>query len=263
MTLCIVWKEDNNVHFASDSRLTFGENQYTDIAIKVLSVPYYIYEIGEKGVEEDLIISGEVGMCFAGSAINSLFIKETIVEMLKNLGYAPRFTEQKFSRIAKLIFNIYEQVSKSVCEQMFEKGASEIIVSGKLSSESSIIRTYKYSPEGSSNEYSHEEILEKDGDFYCIGKGASKANELIQQIKQPTRNDFLNILDTLIKDDDLISVGGNIQYGIFIGDKFCIHNVVEHSNGETSYWRGGIDLLKFYDTEDYSINLPYIFKQQK
>lgn len=145
---------------------------------------------------------------------------------------------------------------------MCENGASEIIISGKLSSESNIIRTYKYSPKGNSNEYSYEEILEKGGDFYCIGKGATKANELIQQIQQPTRNDFLNILDTLIKDDDLTSVGGNIQYGTFIDDKFCIHNVVEHSNGETYYWRGGIDLLKSYDKKDYSINLPYIFKQK-
>ncbi len=35
MTLCMAWRSNGSVHFASDSRLTVARNSYTDVGIKV------------------------------------------------------------------------------------------------------------------------------------------------------------------------------------------------------------------------------------
>ena len=81
MTLCAIWRENNGVHFASDSRLTIAQNSYADVGIKVLSLPYRIYSPRDSAGARTLDVSGELGMCFAGSAVSSLFVKEAVAEV--------------------------------------------------------------------------------------------------------------------------------------------------------------------------------------
>lgn len=90
MTLCVVWKKGEAVHFAADSRLTVGENSTTDIAVKVHALPYRIFEpISDGTREKNLHAEGDIGICFAGSAISSMFIIETLAELMKQLQYVP------------------------------------------------------------------------------------------------------------------------------------------------------------------------------
>ena len=105
MTLCIVWRTEDNVHFCSDSRLTATANSYADVAIKVLPLAVNIYSPRNPDKERTLAHSGEIGMCFAGSAVNSLFLKESIAELLKELQYAPEYTDLSMDGLARFIFN--------------------------------------------------------------------------------------------------------------------------------------------------------------
>jgi hypothetical protein len=72
MTLCIVWREAGNIKFASDSRLTFGQIGACDCGIKVVRIPFNIYGPDEAGVAP-LILSGDIGMAFAGNAVEHLW----------------------------------------------------------------------------------------------------------------------------------------------------------------------------------------------
>src|ERR1039457_1337259 len=117
MTLCMAWRSNGTVHFASDSRITVAGISTVDVAIKVSSIPYQILEPGRgaTATPRRTVWSGELGMCFAGSAINSLFMKESLVEILRKIQYAPGYTDISMSGIMSYILPIYEDISKQVC----------------------------------------------------------------------------------------------------------------------------------------------------
>jgi hypothetical protein len=115
MTLCAVWKYRNRVHFASDSRVTIDENSYADIGIKVLSLPYNIFSPTDSITRKrTLDLSGELGMCFAGSTVNSLFIKESVGELLKELEYVPGYSNINMDGLARIVFKAYRIISNEI-----------------------------------------------------------------------------------------------------------------------------------------------------
>ncbi len=78
MTLCMVWRTQNNVCFASDSGLSFGTNK-CDAAIKVSRVPFNVYSVGNPGQPAPVVVSGDLGRAFAGSSVAALMTKEALV----------------------------------------------------------------------------------------------------------------------------------------------------------------------------------------
>ena len=115
MTLCIVWRRNNTIHFASDSRLTLATNSSADVGIKVMGLPYRIYAPSGIGQEPEVEREGEIGMCFAGSAVNSLMLKETVATIVRELQYVPGYNEPTVEAVARFIFRAYVVISKQVC----------------------------------------------------------------------------------------------------------------------------------------------------
>src|SRR5438876_876434 len=131
MTLCVVWRQNNDVHFGSDSRLTLAPHFYADVGIKVLSLPYRIYSPYDPSGGRTLVASGEIGMCFAGSAVSSLFIKESVAEVLKELQYAPGYTNISMGGIANFIFAAYRSISREVCSTAIGRnGRAAVVIAG-------------------------------------------------------------------------------------------------------------------------------------
>lgn len=238
MTLCAVWKENDKVHFASDSRLTLAQHSYADVGIKVLSLPYRIYSPRDPSGERTLDASGELGMCFAGSAVSSLFVKESIAEILKELQYAPGYTDISMTGLAKLIFTAYRLISIEVCRTSIgEKGRAAIVIAGWCL-EKKCVRTFSMET-SSDNKHSCTEILTTSNDNLFIGSGKSKAEAALPPY--PSSIDYLRALKAVIDDPQEDSVGGSIQYGKFEGREFKISGIVEFENG-VHYWRGALDL---------------------
>ncbi len=258
MTLCVLWKKENDVHFASDSRLMVGSCSTADIAIKVLSAPYVIHAPLEEGkANKKAVYTGDVGICFAGSAVNSLFIKETVSELLKNLQFVPGHTELTIKNLALLVFKVYKKISKELCKTALgEKGISEFFLTGSLPNDDNA-QTYRFSTDKKTNIHNHEEILLNDEDIVFSGSGKSKAEELYKQ-KSPYSKNAMTILNEVILDDEVPSVGGNIQYGKLSNGTFKTYGVTEivsyTESGEKTakrneavetkihYWRGCLDL---------------------
>src|SRR5690606_32479018 len=82
LTLCIAWRAGGNVHMASDSRLSFGSAGTTDCAIKVVRMPFRIEGPMEDGKPGQMLTEGDIGLCFAGSAVAALMAKEAIAEVI-------------------------------------------------------------------------------------------------------------------------------------------------------------------------------------
>ncbi len=250
MTLCIMWKQDNIVHFASDSRVTTLSNSYADVAIKVLSVPFKISVFTTFNKPSKLYSVGELGMCFAGSSINSLFLKESLIETLKYLDVTPNYSEQYFKNLIPILFKQYSDISKSICKTALgEKGRAEIFLSGSMEEDNGDLITYKFSTD-SENKSSSEEVLKNNDEYLLSGTGSIQAEKLLSKIKSPSTNDYLSVLMAIINDDNFDDVGGEVQYGTFVNGEFIIYQVVEKllsSFKATSYYS---------DSEGFSFYRP-------
>jgi hypothetical protein len=249
MTLCVVWRTNDVVHFASDSRVTLAKNSYANIGIKVLSLPYNIYSPYDCITKErSLDVSGELGICFAGSAINSLFLKESVAELLKELQYVPNYTNISMDSLSKLIFTAYRLISKEICSTAIGgNGRAALVVAGWCI-EKKCIRTFLLETNDENN-HSCNEILTKPNQHYFLGSGASQAKDLLPS--NPSNTDFLTVLKKVIDDENVGSVGGSIQYGHFDNSKFKLSGIVELSES-VHYWRGALDVNSddFLSTND-------------
>ncbi len=256
MTLCIAWKSQGVVRFASDSRLTFGNSSYADVGIKVLSVPYQILSpaIADDFTHRDVDFKGELGMCFAGSTTNSLTIKESMVEVLKYLQYVPGYSDINMDGIIEFIFTTYKLISQRVCEtDMGSNGRADIIIGG-LCPKMKVVRVFRLSTD-SNNHHPKVEILTRDNSHCLLGTGADFAENNLP--RNPSDLDYQNILKSAIDDKNLASVGGNVQYGEFRGNQFVVFGVLEVGN-EVHYWRGALDLNSEDFTTGHTIITPGI-----
>lgn len=214
MTLCIGWKEKGELHFVSDSRISFPNNSPFDEAIKIVPVRIEIDMMNPyTGSDEDLF-HGDIGMCFSGSTVNAFALREALYDRVRGL-LMPSFT---FDQIAKQIFEQYVTVSKSLCNSLASsKGKSALFITG-FCYETQSTKAFKLSPVSSTtNDYEYHEILLNDGDFELIGSGSKVAGELAQQIsKEASLSDAMpDILKQVIDNAAIDSVGGRIRYGCF------------------------------------------------
>lgn len=252
MTLCVAWRSDKNVHFASDSRVSFASNSYADVGIKVISIPYNIYA-PDKGVNGEtrtailpndsrvLVYSGALGMCFAGSAVNSMVIKESISELLKDIQYIPNYTSVGMDTLIRFIYAAYCQISVEVCKTSIGgNGRSAIIIAGWCNAQNSI-RSYLMKT-SAQNVHSCTEILKAAGEYIFIGNAEKRAQSLLPN--NASDKDYLLILKQIIDDSTEHAVGGSIQYGEFKDQRFRVCGIAEFNEAEGTphYWRGALDM---------------------
>ena len=165
------------------------------------------------------------------------------MEILPAMQAIPDWHDISMNGIADFVFRAYRSISKTLSEQIFEKGRSTIIVAGFCHVEK---RLRAFHLETSlQNEHSSKEVLLNDGDHLFIGSGACAAErELASLLPQPTNNLDSNIpmaVQRVIEDAAEVGVGGNLQYGAFNGKHFQTYAVFEHTD-DVHYWRGALDL---------------------
>lgn len=263
MTLCMAWKNGGQIHFASDSRISFGNNRYADVGIKVFSIPVKIYtatdtQTGERSLHYD----HNIGMCFAGYTTNAYVVKESVYEVLQHLQYTP-YTDFSMKGISRLVYKFYEHTSRRICEQIARHGIADFFLGGYCPA-ARILRVYKFTIDDSAHPIvaNYEEVLSTDG-IELLGSGSTRARELLSHT--PNINRF-RLLKDIIKDTTVPSVGGNIQYGTFENNNFVIKGVQDYeigANGEVNvrFSLRGTELYKgdiVPDYDDFHISYTFI-----
>ncbi len=258
MTLCMAWKNNETVHFASDSRLTVIQSSFADVVIKISTLPITIYDPAQENSNAPRTVAHNavLGMCFAGSAVNSLTIKESITEILKSLQHVPGHTDISMDGIASFVFKVYQMISEEVCKtDLGTTGIASILIGGNCTKKKAV-RVFHLSTDPNFY-YTITEVL-TDRNHFFVGSGVRQAEDDLPQ--NPTIIDYLNILKSIINDDKFPTVGGNIQYGCFKGSGFVVYGLVEFAE-VVHYWRGALDLnsQKFMDEhETFVPGLPFI-----
>lgn len=259
MTLCIGWRERGMVHFASDSRLTVAANSYADVAIKILSVPCTILEPMDANQPGPRAAAwtGELGLCFAGSVVNSLTLKESLVEIIRTLQYAPGYTDITLEGLARYIFTIYQQISQELCATSIgERGRATLLLGGQ-DTQSKEVRVFRFSTDRH-NVSSMAEVLKREGEYVLLGSGEPAARRLLAADLGSAR--LMSVLKAVIDDREERTVGGHMQYGRFEGSKFTVFGVAERAESGVHYWRAAIDLNseRLVTTEHVLPGLPFV-----
>lgn len=238
MTLCFVWRTDDNVYFASDSRLTFGSNG-CDAAIKVCRIPFNIYAPAFAGQNAPLITSGELGMAFAGSSVAALMTKEALAELVRDLQGAPNYHSLDMDGVADVMFRGFSVITREIGQALFGRVATSIVFAGYCISNQAL-RTFRMTI-NALNVLSIDEILLQVGDVEIFGSGTSAAEKLLPSSR--TSNAIVQTLQSVIDDPSCPDVGGSIQYGHFNGTQFVTVGIAKiNPDGAVGYWRGPLDM---------------------
>lgn len=239
MTLCMVWRTKDNVCFVSDSRLSF-KYVTCDAGIKICKVPFNIYGPSDPDEGAPLLASGDLGMCFAGSSVVALMMKEALAEIVSNLQAVPTWHDFGMGGISKVMFRGFEVISKSISTALFEKAATCVVFAGYCTVKQRI-RVFRMELDEQNNA-SIDEVLHSVGDMEVFGSGKEAARAILPS--NPSQKDFVNALQKVIDDPEVDGVGGSIQYGEFKGRRFQPVGVAvlgDSLNG-VHYWRGPLDL---------------------
>jgi hypothetical protein len=250
MTLCIAWKINNSIHFASDSRAKLTNNSHFDHCIKVVSVPIKILgPIGIGDSQPDILYEQNIGMCYAGSFMNAYTLKEIMAQTLSKLQSIPGITDVSMEQLCRLISKFYEFISKKVSYALFEKGLAKFFLTGYCPKDKRI-KAFKFevNVDEDNNELtaSFEEILRNNNEIEFIGSGSGGAR---RRYKNITNTNPLSILRDIIKDANINSVGGSIQYGKIDAIDFKVYGIQDYSVDENrkeieiSYNINGVEIL--------------------
>lgn len=224
MTLCLAWKNKNNLSLMSDSRLTNPDGiTLTNNANKVFSINIKVYKNSE------LIFNSSYGMCFAGSYLNGSNLANTISELTSKIDN-PNNEIINFNKISEIAFILYEYISKHLTEINRERGISEVFFTGVCPKTNEINLSKFYSKIGEEGAliFCRENIELKDNQLVYLGDtiAIEKAKELETKIKHPYTE--FHLLDEIIKNEDIPTVGGCIQYGCIVADKFRTYGIVDY-----------------------------------
>ncbi len=246
MTLCIVWRDGSNIKFVSDSRLSFGSAGTSDFGIKVVRIPFNIYGPDEPGSDRSLILSGDLGMAFAGSAIGALMVKEALAEVLFSMQAIPIFDDHAYGmdKIADYVFRGYGIISRDLCATICGQGRTCIVFGGYCAVQNKL-RAFRMETD-EHNQRRMYEVLTKDADIEIFGSGETSARSLMPEVAG--EREIIEVLQRVIDDPSVASVGGNIQYGSFAGSRFQpvgiakLGDADEFGHRGVHYWRGSMDI---------------------
>ena len=237
MTLCMVWRTENNVCFASDFRLSFGTNR-CDAAIKVSRIPFTVYSVGDPGQPDPIFVSGDLGMAFAGSSVAALMSKEALAEVVRDVQGIPSYHDMGMDDISDLIFRGFQVITRSIGSAIFGAVATCVVFAGYCGAQHRI-RAFRMEVDRR-NSHSIREVLLAIGDLEVFGSGEPAARQRLPS--SPNTRDIIRSLRAVINDPNVVDVGGNIQYGDFKGSTFQPRGVAELGSTPQGVWRGPLDL---------------------
>ena len=241
MTLCMAWRSvDDNIHFASDSRVTVNDH-HIDSCIKVLRIPYRIVSVADDNSHPPPeVAKGDIAMAASGASMIAMMTKEALVEILRTVQGVPGHNTFGMDEISDLLFRGFQEMCRSFAGAMRNRSDTTVVFAG-FCKDKRLLRAFKMEHLGSVNEQIINEVLQNPGDIEIYGSGTTHGQNAMAAKVFSSRS-ALEALKEVIDDLSEPSVGGNIQYGSFAHGLFVIKGVAAMADGKVHYWRGPLDL---------------------
>jgi|SRR5271165_5916074 len=233
MTLCMVWRTENDVCFASDSRLSFGTAR-CDAAFKVSRIPFSIYSVGGSGQP---LASGDLGMTFSGSSVAALMTKEALAEVMREVSVID-IHDFSMDALVDLIFRGFQVITRNIGGAILERVATCVVIAGYCVRQERI-RAFRMEVDRA-NRCTIREVLLAVGELEVFGSGEMAARKNLPS--SPGTKEIIHALRAVIEDQTIDDVGGHIQFGHFEGSTFRVAGIAEPVGQCLHYWRGPLDL---------------------
>jgi hypothetical protein len=256
MTLSIAWRSEGRIHLASDSRISFGKNQYADVGIKVLAIPVQVSGT-ELGDDSKLIIlhKSRCGFCYAGSLANAATLKELLEEVLRLLQFVEQPESLSFEHICNAVKLYCGHLTTEVCRYLAEKGRYEFFLAGYCPLKKMLQAAhFTFDHRAGNATASFKIILDDDNSYVAIGSCAVSADKLIKSVNNES---ILLALNTIIDRTEDESVGGDIQYGTFDKDaNFLVHAIarISEESVPTHIAQDGTVIFRQYSYRGLQLN---------
>jgi len=236
MTLCVAWKKDDNIHFASDSRISYGD-KHSDYGLKLIPVPIKIqYPYDRKEDCNQRKFEKTYGLGFTGSFTGAYIIREFLMIVLQRLQFVPDKVDVSFNQICKIINKFYTHLVHEIKKDLVDDHSIDFFLSGFCPNEK-VLKFAKfyidYGPE-------YKDFIPKcriynDKIFLkAIGTGEEDFFKFFNQ--NPNKNYDSRVITSikqLIKSQIVKSVGGNIQYAKFNkNNDFETYGIIENQYNE-------------------------------
>ena len=232
MTLLVAWKLSDSLGVAADTRISSGDAVISDKGGKILS--FNVESCRFEGEEEVEQYQRKYGFAFCGSTLlaqNAHAIASTCAQMFwsKSSKCAPSLLD---------ITNVYRHAAKKVSDDLnFRK------VKGQLFTFEGII--FGYCPEnqslglglifpkaviGGGIDFTSEVLFLENGQVYHTGSGS---DEFKRQLEIKDLNGYprpvLKLVESVIEEDSVPSVGGDIQLASATEERVEISAVLKQS----------------------------------
>ena len=170
-------------------------------------------------------------------------VKEALAEVIFSMQALP-FGNYGMDAISDFVFRAYRAVSRDLCATLLEQGRTCIVFAGFCATQQKL-RAFRMETD-MENVTNKSEVLTEDADMVIFGSGETAARLLMPNGAR--ERDIIGVLQHVIDDSSVPTVGGNIQYGSFVGSKFQPAGIAKLGDGdefgdrEVHYWRGSLDL---------------------
>lgn len=241
MTLCIAWKHENRISFASDSRASINDSNF-DGCVKVSSIPITIKLKSDDSTED---ITYNCGIAVSGSTLTAFSLISNISQILRRMSIFTAFGDFNIIHTCDIIQTYFEKLTKQATSILSEKGQLEFFYCGYCFKESKT-RCFRFSPvlKNGIYEYEYKEILKSNGETEFIGSGTIKSEKYYNNEKR-----HLYLLRKIIEDNTIKSVGGPIQYGrtneLFFNTLGIVDYEINHVNKTyySKFYLNGFELI--------------------
>lgn len=233
---------------ASDSRIQFG-GSFSDVGVKVMRLPVHVYGTEGRNGRLNTLLRKQYGFCYSGSLANASTFKALIEDVLDGLQFLGEEQTLSFDKICEFVTYYCSKVSTAMCSCLFEKGQYGFFLTGYCPIKSrprAALFSFRQVDGQSIAEY--EEVASEDGSYMAIGSGADEARRLITEVNNRA---MLLLLNRVIDEKRVESVGGDIQYGRFsLHGDFCVYAITRISNehacdGERKYGPSKLRLFRY------------------
>ncbi|TRU41494.1 MAG: hypothetical protein EWV91_21450 [Microcystis aeruginosa Ma_QC_Ca_00000000_S207] len=234
MTLCIAWRQNECIYFASDSRLTNPDKTtITNYATKIFKI--HVAAVGP-GPEVAPIFSTDFGLCFTGSYLNGSLIADTISEVLSNLQVIPH-SDYSIDNLAEIAFVVYKNVSIQLMELNREKGLAKAYLGG-FCPFTNVFKLFEFAPislpTNSKITFTKTEININQNPALLGDFDAQNATNNLSKNLSNTYS-YFHILRDIINNPDIPTVGGQIQVGVFEENTVRTSGIAEYELKQDDY----------------------------
>lgn len=229
MTLIVAWRQDDTIHVAADSRISF-RGQHTEIDVGAKIVPLVVRVEGPTPAGGNMpawVKSHRLGLAVAGSGTTASVLQASLGAFMGSMSSVSEPIDM--ASMARIVEQVFQYIGRTVCAALGPAGLGEVMLVGWCDVENRP-RAFLFEIEVHPNQLTvrTSEILTGTAPEYR-GSGRTAVRSL-----GPTVHPF-DALKQVVLDPAVPSVGGPVQYGRVIGTDFRMYMVEDYETDDEDH----------------------------